>query len=155
MEVLHISIGVIVDESRGSGRQVSYEVSSDSYKKGPELQLVGITEDENVETLIAPVLPIVDLFVTKLLPVGRQTDMVDATLLIVSHPEELQTTHVVDKIRERPGLIDVALERLEAFAEFVRQQELGGMWLGRMWSRADRERVLRFIREIESRVKEQ
>ena len=78
--------------------------------------------------------------------------MEDASLLIVSHPEKLQARLVVDKIRERPELISIVSERLEALAELVRQQEIGGFWLGRTWTQTDRERVLKFIREIESQI---
>ena len=43
-DVLHISVGEIIDESRGFNRRVSYAVSQDSYEEGPKLPLLGIAK---------------------------------------------------------------------------------------------------------------
>lgn len=151
-EVIHISLGVIADESRGEGNIVHYPVAESTYAEAPELPLVGLAQDEESQPVMAPLLPLEDLIVTKILPIGRTTDMEDAVQLIETAVGRISPDEVAARIRSSDEVRLAAMQRLEDLAEFVREQQLGTVWLGRAWTPVERDRILRFIRDINSRI---
>ncbi len=151
-EVLHISLGDIADESRGEGNVVRYPVSESSYEEAVELPLLGLVIDDGLPAPVAPVLPLEDLLLTKILPVGRTTDMEDVVLLVVTRQEEMSLDKLAERIHAAEELRRPILERLEHLAEFVRAHPIGTAWLGRAWTPTDKDKVLRFLRRLSSRI---
>ena len=151
-DVIHISLGDIADESRGEGNVLRYPVPASSYAEAVELPLQGLALDKATPPPIAPVLPLEDLIITKILPVGRTTDMEDVVLLLVTAVEQISLDKIVAKIRDLEELKPAILERLEDLAEFILEHQIGTTWLGRPWTPAERTRVLQFIRKLNSQV---
>lgn len=152
-DVIHISLGDITDESRGDGKVLHYPVPQSTYEKAVELRLQGLASDENSPPPAAPVLPLDDLLITKILPIGRTTDMEDVVLLVAKMADQISLDKVAKKILALPELRSAILERLETLAEFVSEQQLGTAWLGLSWTPAERGRVLRTIRTLASLIR--
>ena len=78
---IHISIGDIVDISRG--RALKYSIEENAYRNAPLLPIRSYHPQCREYKLDAPILPTNNLFITKLLPVGRELDVVDFVSLIL------------------------------------------------------------------------
>ena len=151
--VIHASVGDILDESRGHENPVVYTVPETTYGEGKTLALNGLLIEGEDGPPVAAVLPLPDLLLTKLLPIGRETDLEDVATLILEQSDQLAKTEVASRLDERTALTPIILERLEALAMFVREREVGKVWLGERWTPRKREAVMNFIRELVSIVR--
>ncbi len=151
-DIIHISLGDIADESRGARNILHYPVPESTYKNAIELPLHGLAPNKTSPAPMAPVMPLEDLLITKILPVGRTTDMEDAVLLIATVSDQFSLDDLAVKIRALEELRLAILERLEDLARYILEQKLGRVWLGRAWTPAERDRVLRFIRNLDSKI---
>lgn len=79
--------------------------------------------------------------------------MEDVVLLIVTAAEQISLDKMVAKIQDIEKLKPAILERLEELAEFILEHQIGTTWLGRAWTPAERTRVLRFIRKLNSQIR--
>jgi len=148
-EVLHLSIGQIIDASRGPRESLSYRPSTEAFSLAPVLALVGVAEPDTKEVPKAPVLPLEDLLVTKLLPIHRDVDMDDATMLILLARPELDVQKVAQRIIAQEELVPIIFDRISELASYLRARRFGTLWAGGTWTVRDWERVRVFLGQLE------
>ena len=147
---VHISVGDIVDTSRGSA--LKYSVDENAYRNAPLLPIRSFHSQCREYELDAPILPLNDLFITKLLPVGRDLDLVDVISMILRYDKELQQDFIADEVRKNE-LTDAIQSRIEDVSHDVRSGKLDEIWraqVGTRISKKNRRQILVFLGELSS-----
>ena len=147
---VHISVGDIVDTSRGSA--LKYSVDENAYRNAPLLPIRSFHSQCREYELDAPILPLNDLFITKLLPVGRDLDLVDVISMILRYDKELQQDFIADEVRKNE-LTDAIQSRIEDVSHDVRSGKLDEIWraqIGTRISKKNRRQILVFLGELSS-----
>jgi len=151
----HISIGDIVDKSRGMA--LAYSLDENTYRNAPLLPIRSYYQQCREYELVAPTLPINNLFITKLLPVGRVLDVVDCVSLILTCGKELDVDFIAHQAVKN-NLADAIESRLESIARDVASGELERIWMGHTGqriSKKDRNEIrLRFLRKLVTRLRQ-
>lgn len=152
---VHISIGDIVDTSRGYA--LKYSIDENAYRNAPLLPIRSFHSQCREYEVVAPILPISNLFITKLLPIGRKLDVVDFVSLILKRGKELDVNFVAGEVVKN-DLADVIESRIEDTAHDAASGELERVWMahtGQRMSRKDRNEIrLRFLRQLATRVRQ-
>jgi len=147
---VHISIGDIVDTSRGSA--LKYSVDENAYRNAPLLPIRSFHSQCREYELEAPILPLNNLFITKLLPVGRDLDVADVVSMILQHGKELPMDFIANEVRKN-DLTDAIQSRIEDVSHDVRSGKLDEIWRAQVATRIskkDRRQILVFLRELSS-----
>jgi len=151
---VHISIGDIVDTSRGS--RLKYCIDERAYCNAPLLPIRSFHSECIEYELDAPILPINNLFITKLLPIGRELDVVDFVSLILNRGKELDVDFIAEEV-VRNNLEEYIESRVEDTAHDVESGELERVWMnhtGKRMSRKDMNEIrLRFLRQLATRLR--
>lgn len=146
---IHISIGDIVDTSRAS--RPKYSIDENVFRNAPLLPIRSHHPQCREYELEAPILPINNLFITKLLPVRRERDVVDFVSLILKRGKELDVDFIAKEIIKN-DLEEYIESRIEHTAHDVESGELERVWMahaGQRISRKDRNEIrLRFLRQL-------
>ncbi len=152
---VHISIGDIVDISRPS--RPKYFVDESAYRNARLLPIRSFHSECIEYELDAPILPINNLFITKLLPIGRELDVVDFVSLILNRGKELDVDFIAKEI-VRNNLEEYTGSRIEDTAHDVESGELERVWMahtGQRMSRKDLNEIrLRFLKELATRLRQ-
>lgn len=150
---VHISVGDIVDTSRDSA--LTYSIDDNTYQNAPLLPIRSYHPQCREYELDAPILPINNLFITKLLPVGRDLDLVDVVSMILRCGEELELDFIANEVREN-DLTNAVQSRIEDVSHAVRSDKLGEIWrtqVGTRISQKNRRQILVFLRELSSTLR--
>lgn len=152
---VHISIGDIVDTSRGSA--LRYSVDENAYRNGPRLPIRGRYSQCREYELDAPIFPINNLFIAKLLPIGRERDVVDFVSLILKRGKELDIDLIAKEVVKN-DLADAILSRIEETSHDVESGKLERVWMdytGQRMSRKDLNEIrLRFLKQLATRLRQ-
>lgn len=152
---IHISIGDIIDTSRGFA--LKYSIGENAYCNAPLFPIRSYHPQCRENELYAPIIPINNLFITKLLPVGRELDVVDFVSLILNRREELDLDFIAKEIVKN-NLTEAIKSRIEETANDVKSGELEGLWMvhtGQRMSGKDRNEIrLRFLRQLAIRIRQ-
>ena len=152
---VHISIGDIVDTSRGSA--LKYPIDENAYRDAPLLPIRSFHSECREYELDAPILPINNLFITKLLPVHRERDVVDFVSLILRRRKELDVDFIAKEVIKN-NLEEYIKSRIEDTAHDVESGELERVWMdytAQRMSRKDLNEIrLRFLRQLATRLRQ-
>jgi len=152
---IHISIGDIVDTSRGY--PLRYSIDENAYRNAPLLPIRGRYPQCREYELDAPIFPINNLFITKLLPVGRERDVVDFVSLILRRGKALDVDFIAKEVVKN-NLLDAIESRIEDTAHDVESGDLEKVWMdytGQRISRKDLNEIrLRFLRQLVTRLRQ-
>ncbi|MEW6233302.1 MAG: nucleotidyl transferase AbiEii/AbiGii toxin family protein [Chloroflexota bacterium] len=83
---VHISIGRILDESR-TGKALAYPIPEEAYEQAPLLRITSYHPECRPYEFQVPILPLEDLFIAKVLPLGRENDVLDVASLVINRGE--------------------------------------------------------------------
>jgi len=150
---IHISIGDIVDTSRGSA--LKYSIDENAYRNAPLLPIRNYHLQCGEYELEAPILPLYNLFITKLLPVGRDLDLTDVISMILQYGKELQMDFIANEVRKN-DLTNAIQSRIEDASHDVRSGKLDEIWMaqvGTRISKKNRRQILVFLRELSSTLR--
>lgn len=150
---VHISIGDIVDTSRGSA--LRYSIDENAYRDAPLLTLKSYHLQCREYELDAPILPLNNLFITKLLPVGRDLDVADVVSMILQYGKELPMDFIANEVRKN-DLTNAIQSRIEDISHDMRSGKLDEIWgtqIGTRISKTNRRRILVFLRELSSTLR--
>lgn len=150
---VHISTGDIVDTSRGP--PLKYSIDENAYRDAPLLTLKSYHIQCREHELEAPVLPINNLFITKLLPVGRDMDLADVVSMILQCDKELHLDFIANEVRKNDLTNDIQ-SRIEDASHDVRSGKLDEIWrtqIGTRISKKNRRQILDFLRELSSTLR--
>lgn len=149
----HISVGDIVDTSRGF--PLKYSIDENAYRNAPLLMLKSYHIQCREYELEAPILPLNNLFITKLLPVGRDLDLADVVSMIVQYGKELRLDFIANEVGKN-DLTNAIQSRIEGASHDVRSGKLDEIWrtqVGTRISKKDRRQILVFLRELSSTLR--
>ena len=141
---IHISIGDIVDTSRGS--PLKYSIDENAYNYAPLLPTRSFHAQCREYELDAPILPLNNLFITKLLPVGRDLDLLDVVSMILQYGKELRLDFIANEVGKN-DLTNAIQSRIEGASHDVRSGKLDEIWrtqVGTRISKKDRRQILVF-----------
>ncbi len=151
---VHISIGDIVDISRGF--PLKYSIDENLYRNAPLLPIRSHHRQCREYELKAPILPLNNLFITKLLPVGRELDLADVVSMILQYGEELRLDCIANEVKKN-NLTSAIKSRIENVSHDVRSGKLDGIWrdqVGTRISQKNRRQVLAFLRDLSSTIRQ-
>lgn len=146
----HVSIGDIVDTSRGFA--LKYSIDENAYRNAPLLTLKSYHLQCREYELEAPILPLNNLFIAKLLPVGRDLDLADVVSMILQYGKELQLDFIANEVGKNDLTNDIQ-SRIEDTSHDVRSGKLDEIWraqVGRRISKKNRRQILAFLRQLGS-----
>ncbi|GEM_PF-2240118 len=150
---VHISIGDIVDTSRNFA--LKYSIDENAYRNAPLLPIRSFHSQCREYELEAPILPLNNLFITKLLPVGRDLDLADVVSMILQHGKELQRDFIANGVGKN-DLTNPIQSRIENVSHDVRSGKLDEIWraqVGTRISKKNRRQILVFLRELSSTLR--
>jgi len=150
---IHISIGDIVDTSRGPA--LKYSIDDNAYRSAPLLTVRSYHPPCREYELHAPILPLNNLFITKLLPVGRDLDLADVVSMILQYGKELQLDFIANEVRKN-DLTNAIQSRIEDASHDLISGKLDEIWraqVGTRISKKDRRQILVFLRELSSTLR--
>ena len=150
---VHISIGDIVDTSRGF--PLKYSIGENAYRDAPLLTLKSYHLQCREYELEAPILPLNNLFISKLLPVGRDLDLADVVSMILQYGKELQLDFIANEVGKN-DLTNAIQSRIEDASHDVRSGKLDEIWrvqVGTRISQKNRRQILVFLRELSSTLR--
>jgi hypothetical protein len=144
----HISVGDIVDTSRGF--PLKYSIGENAYRDAPLLTLKSYHLQCREYELEAPILPLNNLFIAKLLPVGRDLDLADVVSMILQYGEELQLDFVANEVKKN-DLTNAIQLRIEDVSRDVISGKLDEIWrtqIATRLSKKDLRQIRIFLREL-------
>jgi len=150
---VHISIGDIVDTSRGF--PLKYSIDDNAYRNAPLLPIRSFHSQCREYERDAPILPLNNLFITKLLPVGRDLDLVDVVSMILQYGREFELDFITNEVRKN-DLTNTIQSRIEDVSHDVRSGKLDEIWraqVGTRVSKKNRRQILVFLRELSSTLR--
>lgn len=150
---VHISTGDIVDTSRGP--PLKYSIDENAYRDAPLLTLKSYHIQCREHGLEAPILPLNNLFITKLLPVGRDLDVADVVSMILQCGKELQLDFIANEV-EKNDLTDAIQSRIEDASRDVISGKLDEIWrtqIGTRISKRNRRQIRVFLGELSSTLR--
>jgi len=150
---VHISIGDIVDTSRGSA--LKYSIDENAYRNAPLLPMRSFHSQCREYELDAPILPLNNLFITKLLPVGRDLDLADVVSMILQYGEELRLDFIANEVKKN-DLTNAIQSRIEDVSHDVisgKLDEIGRAQVGTRISKKNRRQILAFLRDLSSTIR--
>lgn len=150
---VHISIGDIVDISRPS--RPKYSIDENVFRNAPLLPIRSYHLQCREYELEAPILPLNNLFITKLLPVGRDLDLADVVSMIVQYGKELRLDFIANEVGKN-DLTNAIQSRIEGASHDVRSGKLDEIWrtqVGTRISKKNRRQILVFLKELSSTLR--
>jgi hypothetical protein len=90
------------------------------------------------------------LMLLKLIPVGREKDLIDIFALLIEKGNEVDLTKLSEKCKQYK-LSRHLLSQLRKYADFITKGEMRKMWFdvtGLRLTRVEERKALKFIREI-------
>lgn len=145
---VHISKGDIIDTSRGFA--LKYSIEKDAYRNAPLLLIKSHHRQCREYELEAPILPLNNLFITKLLPVGRDLDLADVMSMVLQCSKELKLDFIADEV-EKNNLTNAIHSRIQDVSHDVISGKLDEIWtaqIGTRMSKRNLRQIRVFLREL-------
>lgn len=140
---LHISVGKIHDISTGN----DYPVDLTLFKNAKRLKVKGYYSKTSLK---APVVDLDTLLLLKLMPVGRQKDVIDMLSLLLDKGDEINLMLLAER-SEATGLRSHLLNQAREYARRLREGELDTIWFDVTASRlphAEKRQIAKFFAKL-------
>jgi hypothetical protein len=143
---LHISVESILDISTG----ISIPVTENLFKEAIELQIKGYYPESKDFAFTTKVISLELLMLLKLIPVGREKDLLDVFALLIDKGKEANLNKISEKCKQYK-LRDHLLSQLRKYADLIRKGEMRKIWFnitGLRLTQVEEREALKFIRKL-------